>query len=194
MREPVHPEKINEHTKFKQYAMQLIGEITGTSQISYEATDPALRKIEKSAIVEHTSVNYSPTQLLALVHHHLQAHGLLETAKVLQAEANLSTFPPPPSANSLDNIVTQFLKDQHRRWANPIAVLPPFSLFEEHHCPVPTGKQKAPKNLANRVLFKQFNLQVDMEEGEEIKRLFSVSSKLSGHTEIRILRLLAQLS
>jgi hypothetical protein len=71
-----------------------------------EATDPALRKIEKNAIVEVTSslyqhysfiiiwmkatpVSYSSTELLGLILIHLQNHGLTKTANVLMQEAVL---------------------------------------------------------------------------------------------------------
>src|SRR5690606_2326361 len=81
---------------------------TGTNHVSSEATDPALRKIEKAAIVDSTygnrffldqilnelnySVHYSPTELLFLIRDHLIHHGLHKTADTLLAEAVTRLF------------------------------------------------------------------------------------------------------
>jgi HIV-1 Vpr-binding protein len=56
---------------------------------------------------------------------------------------------------TLDGIVTQFLRDQHRRCAHPVAAVPPFSLFDEHRCLEPRYYDRAPANIAARVLARQ---------------------------------------
>ena len=47
---------------------------------------------------------------------------------------------PQDSKVTLDKIVTRFLRDQHRHCANPVELLPPFSLHYTHHCPVPSKR------------------------------------------------------
>lgn len=150
MRESSQNDKTNEHKHFIQAAIQLLAKITGSNQVSSEAADPAVRKIERAAIVQQTNISYDPVQLLSLIQKYLQNRGLKKTAATLAQEANLGSVPPAPPGNSIENVVTQFLKDQHSHCANPIAVLPPLSLFETHTCPVPSHLQNAPKNVVLR--------------------------------------------
>ncbi|XP_021889340.1 DDB1- and CUL4-associated factor homolog 1 [Carica papaya] len=61
----------------------------------------------------------------------------------------------PPSCNSerltLDSIVLQFLKHQHRQCPAPITTLPPLSLLHPHVCPEPRRSLEAPLNITGRL-------------------------------------------
>lgn len=60
-----------------------------------------------------------------------------------------------PGAATLDEIVTQYLRGQHAACANPIAVLPPFSLVQPHQCPTPMRAGAASVNIARRLAQRQ---------------------------------------
>ncbi|KAI5077608.1 hypothetical protein GOP47_0007432 [Adiantum capillus-veneris] len=51
---------------------------------------------------------------------------------------------------SLDSLVVQYLKHQHRQCPAPITTLPPLSLFHPHICPEPSRACYAPLNTAKR--------------------------------------------
>ncbi|MCO5586882.1 hypothetical protein L7F22_040827 [Adiantum nelumboides] len=51
---------------------------------------------------------------------------------------------------SLDSLVVQYLKHQHRQCPAPITTLPPLSLFHPHICPEPSRLCYAPLNTAKR--------------------------------------------
>eukprot|EP00624_Nannochloropsis_granulata_P004795 evm.model.NODE_34010_length_2291_cov_19.613707.1 len=73
-------------------ALQLIARMTGrpASAVSHsDAMDPASWKLEKAAIVARTSITYDPSDLLHLIHDHLRAQGLQQTARVLEVEGGL---------------------------------------------------------------------------------------------------------
>ncbi|XP_056279423.1 DDB1- and CUL4-associated factor 1-like isoform X1 [Pseudoliparis swirei] len=55
-----------------------------------------------------------------------------------------------PSPPALDNIITEYLREQHARCKNPVATCPPFSLFTPHQCPEPKQRRQAPVNFTSR--------------------------------------------
>ncbi|VDM95391.1 unnamed protein product [Thelazia callipaeda] len=59
-----------------------------------------------------------------------------------------STMPVPPK--NLDEIITDFFRNQHSTCRNPVSTCPPFSFYYPHHCPEPQRKHFAPKNIASR--------------------------------------------
>ena len=65
-----------------------------------DATTPTLRRIERAAIAAATPITYDSKELLLLIHEHLQASGLGETASALLKEAQLNPLPSlaPPSS------------------------------------------------------------------------------------------------
>eukprot|EP00117_Sycon_ciliatum_P046341 scpid21374/ scgid1094/ Protein VPRBP; DDB1- and CUL4-associated factor 1; HIV-1 Vpr-binding protein; Vpr-interacting protein len=75
----------------------------------------------------------------------------------------LTVFIPPlsasatqeDSAQSLDKIVTHFLRDQHLKCAHPMGICPPFSLTKGHQCPVPQFRRHAPVSIAQRLQRRQ---------------------------------------
>ncbi|XP_024004362.1 DDB1- and CUL4-associated factor homolog 1 isoform X1 [Eutrema salsugineum] len=87
-----------------QVALELIGIVTNSGHaITLTASDaatPTLRRIERAAIAAATPITYDSKELLLLIHEHLQASGLGETASALLKEAQLTPLPSlaPPSS------------------------------------------------------------------------------------------------
>ncbi|ONM15662.1 DDB1- and CUL4-associated factor homolog 1 [Zea mays] len=52
---------------------------------------------------------------------------------------------------TLDSLVVQYLKHQHRQCPAPVTTLPPLSLLHPHVCPEPSRSLSAPANIAARV-------------------------------------------
>ncbi|KAM7268706.1 hypothetical protein ACFE04_010872 [Oxalis oulophora] len=65
-----------------------------------------------------------------------------------------------PVANSerltLDGLVVQYLKHQHRQCPAPITTLPPLSLLQPHVCPEPKRCLDAPSNITARLGTREF--------------------------------------
>jgi len=73
---------------------------------------------------------------------------------------NVDSFEEPSiqsHTNTLDTMVTQFLRDQHAHCPNPISVLPAFSLLNPHRCPEPIYFQRASTNLTKRLMKREMN-------------------------------------
>ncbi|CAK9290811.1 unnamed protein product, partial [Gordionus sp. m RMFG-2023] len=54
------------------------------------------------------------------------------------------------TAVKLENIVTEYLREQHSHCQNPMAICPPFSLLLPHQCPIARNRRCAPFNIARR--------------------------------------------
>lgn len=72
---------------------------------------------------------------------------------------------PGPPGNSqlgntermtLDSLVVQYLKHQHRQCPAPITTLPPLPLLQPHICPEPSRSLRAPANVTARVSNREF--------------------------------------
>lgn len=123
--------------------------------------------MDRASIVSKTVVKYNKPELLQVVHDFLVSSGLQNSADALAKEANL----PKPANRSgngssdnehpqtLNDIVTQYLRNQHEQCSHPIAVLPPFSLFEQHKCPEPhewyTGTRNVPQSITSRLFHRE---------------------------------------
>uniref|UniRef100_A0A2P2IM53 DDB1-and CUL4-associated factor homolog 1 n=1 Tax=Rhizophora mucronata TaxID=61149 RepID=A0A2P2IM53_RHIMU len=57
---------------------------------------------------------------------------------------------------TLDSIIVQYLKHQHRQCPAPITTLPPLSLLHPHVCPEPKRSLDAPSNVTSRVGAREF--------------------------------------
>lgn len=57
---------------------------------------------------------------------------------------------------TLDSLVVQFLKHQHRQCPAPITTLPPLSLLHPHVCPEPKRSLDAPSNVTARLGTREF--------------------------------------
>ena len=60
---------------------------------------------------------------------------------------------------TLDSVVVQYLKHQHRQCPAPITTLPPLSLLHPHVCPEPSHSLNAPTNVTARVSTREFRKQ-----------------------------------
>ncbi|XP_024402964.1 DDB1- and CUL4-associated factor homolog 1 isoform X1 [Physcomitrium patens] len=58
---------------------------------------------------------------------------------------------------TLDSLVVQYLKHQHRQCPAPITTLPPLSLLHPHVCPEPSRALDAPLNTASRLAVRQIS-------------------------------------
>ncbi|KAK6912401.1 hypothetical protein RJ641_022002 [Dillenia turbinata] len=57
---------------------------------------------------------------------------------------------------TLDSLVVQYLKHQHRQCPAPITTLPPLSLLHPHICPEPRRSMDAPLNVTARLRTREF--------------------------------------
>ncbi|KAF9608499.1 hypothetical protein IFM89_009865 [Coptis chinensis] len=64
--------------------------------------------------------------------------------------------PANPERLTLDGIVVQYLKHQHRQCPAPITTLPPLSLLHPHTCPESRHSFDAPANLSARLSTREF--------------------------------------
>ncbi|XP_015243536.1 PREDICTED: protein VPRBP-like isoform X1 [Cyprinodon variegatus] len=83
-------------------------------------------------------------------------HGAFVQTPAMKRQLELH-LPSPPT---LDNIITEYLREQHARCPNPVTTCPPFSLFTPHRCPVSKLRRQAPPNftarLGSRVLYPRY--------------------------------------
>ncbi|CAI9775647.1 unnamed protein product [Fraxinus pennsylvanica] len=66
---------------------------------------------------------------------------------------------PQPSGSerlTLDSLVVQYLKHQHRQCPAPITTLPPLSLFHPHICPESRRSHDVPSNVTARLTTREF--------------------------------------
>ncbi|XP_022562147.2 DDB1- and CUL4-associated factor homolog 1 [Brassica napus] len=97
-------DQVRWQAELAQVALELIGILTNSGHANTltasDATTPTLRRIERAAIAAATPITYDSKELLLLIHEHLQASGLGETASALLKETQLSPLPSlaPPSS------------------------------------------------------------------------------------------------
>ncbi|KAK6927757.1 hypothetical protein RJ641_006348 [Dillenia turbinata] len=65
-------------------------------------------------------------------------------------------LPGNPERLTLDSLVVQYLKHQHRQCPAPITTLPPLSLLHPHVCPEPRRSMDAPSNVTARLGTREF--------------------------------------
>ncbi|KAL6501850.1 hypothetical protein OROGR_026983 [Orobanche gracilis] len=84
-------------TELAQVTIELIGVVTNSGRASTlaasDAATPTLRRIERAAIAAATPISYNLRELLLLMHEHLQASGLADSAATLLREAKLTPLP-----------------------------------------------------------------------------------------------------
>uniref|UniRef100_M4D199 LisH domain-containing protein n=1 Tax=Brassica campestris TaxID=3711 RepID=M4D199_BRACM len=97
-------DQVRWQAELTQVALELIGIVTNSGHANTltasDAATPTLRRIERAAIAAATPITYDSKELLLLIHEHLQASGLGETASALLKEAQLNPLPSlaPPSS------------------------------------------------------------------------------------------------
>lgn len=86
---------------------------------------------------------------------------------------------PQPSSNperlTLDSLVVQYLKHQHRQCPAPITTLPPLSLLQPHVCPEPRRTLDAPSNVTARLGTREFRSMYGGVHGNRRDRQFVYS-------------------
>lgn len=76
---------------------------------------------------------------------------------------------------TLDSLVVQYLKHQHRQCPAPITTLPPLSLLQPHLCPEPSRSLDAPANVTARMSTREFRKQYGGSHGHRRDRQFVYS-------------------
>lgn len=71
----------------------------------------------------------------------------------------VDTLPVNVERMTLDSLVVQYLKHQHRQCPAPITTLPPLSLLHPHVCPEPSRILNAPTNVSARISTREFRKQ-----------------------------------
>ncbi|KAE8056460.1 hypothetical protein FH972_013233 [Carpinus fangiana] len=89
----------------------------------------------------------------------------------------LSNDPQPSSTErlTLDSLVVQYLKHQHRQCPAPITTLPPLSLLHQHVCPEPKRSLDAPSNVTTRLGTREFKSMYGGVHGNRRDRQFVYS-------------------
>lgn len=90
MRDPILQEKRTEHVQFQKYALELMERVSGKAK-STNQLDSSIANIHKANVVAQTKIQFNEQQLFELIHHHLTARGMHDTAASLQREAGLTT-------------------------------------------------------------------------------------------------------
>ncbi|XP_024020803.1 DDB1- and CUL4-associated factor homolog 1 [Morus notabilis] len=79
---------------------------------------------------------------------------------VTPSSSQISLQSDPQNTNTerltLDSLVVQYLKHQHRQCPAPITTLPPLSLLHPHVCPEPRRSVEAPVNVTARLGTREF--------------------------------------
>ncbi|RRT62327.1 hypothetical protein B296_00037108 [Ensete ventricosum] len=78
------------------------------------------------------------------------------TTPVAQSGLPADQQPGNTERMTLDSLVVQYLKNQHRQCPAPITTLPPLSLLHPHVCPEPSRRLNAPANVTARVSTREF--------------------------------------
>lgn len=89
----------------------------------------------------------------------------------------LTNEPQPSSTErlTLDSLVVQYLKHQHRQCPAPITTLPPLSLLHPHVCPEPRRSLDAPSNVTARISTREFRCMYGGIHGSRRDRQFVYS-------------------
>ncbi|KAL2346826.1 hypothetical protein Fmac_000826 [Flemingia macrophylla] len=108
-------------TELSQAAIELIGIVTNSGRASTlaatDAATPTLRRIERAAIAAATPITYHSRELLLLIHEHLQASGMAQTASMLLKEAQLIPLPSLVAPSSLaQQSTTQEVSSTQIQW------------------------------------------------------------------------------
>ncbi|KAL8264063.1 hypothetical protein R6Q59_022193 [Mikania micrantha] len=86
--------------------------------------------------------------------HHLRTPASVGISDGLDDNQNMQN--PTSERLTLDSIVVQYLKHQHRQCPAPITTLPPLSLLHPHVCPESKRSLDAPSNITARLNTREF--------------------------------------
>ncbi|PPR90867.1 hypothetical protein GOBAR_AA29811 [Gossypium barbadense] len=109
-----------------------------------------------TSILRDQHVRATPSSLIDLSEDNLC--GSSNVGQMTPSQVGLLNDPQPSNSErlSLDTIVVQYLKHQHRQCPAPITTLPPLSLLHPHVCPMPKRSLDAPSNITSRLGTREF--------------------------------------
>lgn len=123
---------------------------------------PTPNSFRKSSFLNDTQGFSTPCHNLRDQHGRLTPSSLVDYLDDNQATPSfqpglLNDYQPSNSERlTLDSLVVQYLKHQHRQCPAPITTLPPLSLLHPHVCPEPKRSLDAPSNVTARLGTREF--------------------------------------
>ncbi|RID50653.1 hypothetical protein BRARA_H01364 [Brassica rapa] len=108
---------------------------------------PTSASLRRSSTIAEASGFQTPASALDVNQSGSSRLGQMTPASQLR----LPSDPQPSERLSLDSLVVQYLKHQHRQCRAPITTLPPVSLLHPHVCPEPKRLLEAPLNITDRL-------------------------------------------
>ncbi|XP_034255066.1 DDB1- and CUL4-associated factor 1 isoform X2 [Thrips palmi] len=117
MQNPILQDKRQEHVSFQKYALELLERVSGRAKPSGNEFEISLANIHRANVIAQTRIHFNEKQLFQLIHQHLVAKGMNESAATLLKEAGLPSPKPalPPSVP---------LPFSYQRNAGPAAIRP----------------------------------------------------------------------
>ncbi|KAH7439850.1 hypothetical protein KP509_04G079100 [Ceratopteris richardii] len=121
--------------------------LQGSSCLSNEAGSQNVSRLDKTQAELFLSIDESERPL------QMPLGTLNQMSTSVPLHTSLHSEPQSTQSErvTLDSLVVQYLKHQHRQCPVPITTLPPLSLFHPHVCPEPSRASYAPYNLALRL-------------------------------------------
>ncbi|KAJ7515195.1 hypothetical protein O6H91_22G005000 [Diphasiastrum complanatum] len=108
---------------------------------------------EKSELLAPCQKDFSAVEHASFTSPHLQQHTTPSHVILPTTASESRTFQNERA--TLDSLVVQYLKHQHRQCPAPITTLPPLSLLHPHVCPEPSRALDAPFNTAGRLAVRE---------------------------------------
>lgn len=149
--------------------------------------DPGLRSPISSSVVRKSSLHTDAVGLFTPTSNLRSHHGRCTADYVDENQHCISSLTTPSSQVvndlqpnnlervTLDNLVVQYLKHQHRQCPAPITTLPPISLLHPHVCPEPKRSLDAPSNVTARLGTREFKFMYGGVHGNRRDRQFVFS-------------------
>ncbi|XP_073974899.1 lisH and WD40 domain-containing protein mahjong [Rhodnius prolixus] len=122
MKDPILQDRRQEHVTFQKYALELLERVSGKSKPKNEL-EPSLTNIHKANVVAQTRIQFNDRELMQLIYQHLQSHGMVKSAEILQKEASLPQTKPSQPLVALSPFTYQRATSTPAR-GRPVAKLP----------------------------------------------------------------------
>jgi DDB1- and CUL4-associated factor 1 len=166
--------KFNESKDSLSGTLSVTKRVVTADLVSYQSTlcqtpGPTRRPTDVPSILSPTSLTLSgranfnsiPVDNLDDVNYTPGAPGVLTgmTTPSHLVPASIDQQPGNSERMTLDSLVVQYLKHQHRQCPVPITTLPPLSLLQPHVCPEPSRALGAPANVTARMAAREIKKQ-----------------------------------
>ncbi|KAJ4962876.1 hypothetical protein NE237_022815 [Protea cynaroides] len=126
---------------------------------SFQATDSVGLSVTPSSS-QQDLVGRSTTSGIAIANFDDNQFNSTPLCQITPSSSQPGLFADSLSSNTervtLDSLVVQYLKHQHRQCPAPITTLPPLSLLHPHVCPEPRRSVDAPANVTARLNTREF--------------------------------------